>query len=61
MQCVSDLVYLCYISSIEWGIMILLYNVEDRDGVTALEELLDYVSADEAAATENDINLALLA
>ena len=60
-QCVGNLVYFCYISSVKWGIMILLYNVEDRDGVTALEELFDYVSADETAATEDDIDLALLA
>ena len=61
LQCVSNLVYFCYISSVKWGIMILLYNVENRDGVTALEELFDYVSADETAATEDDIDLALLA
>ena len=35
--------------------------LKEEDGVTALEELFDYVSADETTATEYDIDLALLA
>ena len=60
-QCVRNLISFCYVAGIEGCVVILLYNVENRDGVTALEELFDYVSADETAATEDDIDLALLA
>ena len=58
LQSVGDLVLFCDVSSVEWRVMILLYDVEYRHCVTSREQLFNNVSAHETTATENDVDVA---
>lgn len=56
-QSSSDLGLVCDVHGVKWDIVISLDDVEHRNGVPAVDELLHDVATDESAATNNTVNV----
>lgn len=61
LESVSDLLLFGNVSCVEWGVMVLLYNVEHRHRIPPCQKLLYDVSSDETTSAKDDIVVALQA
>jgi hypothetical protein len=59
LQSIRDRALLCNVARVKWRVVVALHDVEYGHIVASLQELLDDVSADEAASADDEIRVLL--